>query len=236
MRGLILVIALSAVAYADPIDEARQHFQEGLRFYDQGKWADAVGEFEAAKKLHPSAQLDYNIARAYDRMGDWQHALDGYRRYIDAEAFAADASAVRTRIEELKLKLKPAGPEPGLVRVDSTPSADVRVDDERGEVLGATPLSLQLPAGAHVVYLRQAGWLPISKGFTVGKGETVQLQLSLLPEPKIAEKKSRAWISGPIFGAVGVVAIVALITMGVLSDGFTHEFGAAHTSVFPVVK
>src|SRR5688572_30947248 len=95
MRQLVALVALltivfvigaaSGVARADesPDEEiARRHFEEGERAYAERDYARAVREFEAARTVRPSAALDYDIARSYDRMERPAEAILAYERFL----------------------------------------------------------------------------------------------------------------------------------------------------------
>ena len=49
----------------DPDTEiARRHFDRGTAFYGEGRYAQAIIEFEAAKKVKPLPDFDFNIGGA----------------------------------------------------------------------------------------------------------------------------------------------------------------------------
>lgn len=97
----------------DPDTElARRAFERGTAQYEARRYAEAIVEFESAKKLKPTAALDFNIARSYDRMGQVEQALAAYRRYIQSVPTPADAAEVKARIEVLEKRLAPVAPVP----------------------------------------------------------------------------------------------------------------------------
>ncbi len=92
---------------ADPdLEVAHRHFDRGREFYDQQKYQSAIAEFEAALQAKPLPDLDYNIARCYDRLGDWSHALDYYRRYLVAAHDTAVSDDVHQRVAALEERIK----------------------------------------------------------------------------------------------------------------------------------
>ncbi len=113
-RALVTFGALIAVAGAahaeseDPDTEvARRHFEAGSAFYDQGNYERAIAEFEKAREAKPLPAFDYNVARAYDRLGRWREALDAYRRYIAGSPSAPDVPTVQARVHELERRVSP---------------------------------------------------------------------------------------------------------------------------------
>ena len=70
--ALILTLCLAGAARADvdpDTEVARRHFQRGSQLYDAGHYDEAIAAFEAAKQAKPLPAFDYNIGRAYDRLG-----------------------------------------------------------------------------------------------------------------------------------------------------------------------
>jgi tetratricopeptide (TPR) repeat protein len=98
-------------ATVDPDTEvARRHFERGTELYDAQKYDAAIAEFQAANVARPRPAFDFNIARCYDRLGDWAHALDYYRRYLAAAGTLPDADEVRTRVQELEERVRKEAP------------------------------------------------------------------------------------------------------------------------------
>ena len=96
---------------ADPDTEsARRHFQRGAELYDRGAYAEAVREFETAKRIKPAPAFEYNVARCRDRLEQWGAAADGYERYLVAVPNAPERDELRARIVELRARAGGAPP------------------------------------------------------------------------------------------------------------------------------
>jgi tetratricopeptide (TPR) repeat protein len=94
---------------ADPDTEvATRHFRHGLDLYGQERYQEAIESFERARSAKPVPAFDYNIARCYDRLGNWQKAADYYQRYVTAKPDASDAAETRERIATLKQRIREA--------------------------------------------------------------------------------------------------------------------------------
>jgi hypothetical protein len=102
---------------------SKQHFDAGAAAYDAGRYADAAWEFEAAREITPSPELDFNVGRARDRMGDARGAVEAYGRYLAARPKADDAEEVRARVAALRAELAKKEPTPVLVVNPSTTQA-----------------------------------------------------------------------------------------------------------------
>lgn len=150
LSAWLLVSTLSAPALAEnalPADappQAEQRYRIGVELYRAKKYADAAREFRVAFKLYPrSPKLAYNLARCLERSNQPTEAVEAYRRYLALAPKADDRAQVEGYIAALLETL------PELVVTSEPPGARVRLDGEARE--GATPLSLRVPAGSHVV-------------------------------------------------------------------------------------
>ena len=84
VRCLVICFVVSAgVAHADPRDEARTHFKDGMKFYSAGDYKSAIKEFSSAQQLAPADINNYNLALCYDKLGDADPALQYYRAFLD---------------------------------------------------------------------------------------------------------------------------------------------------------
>jgi tetratricopeptide (TPR) repeat protein len=81
---------------------AKLRFSLGDLLYKADRYGEAVIEFEAARKLRPSPNFDYNIARCYERMKDWDAAVAAYERYLAWTPTPLDADAILDHLNELK--------------------------------------------------------------------------------------------------------------------------------------
>ena len=132
-------------AGTDLVVSARTHYAAGVAAYSAGRFREAVDEFIAADRLAARPALSYNIARAYDRLGDAAKALQYYREYLRREAEPANAAEIKNRVRELEASLAQNGVQQLSVR--SEPSgASLRIDDR---LVGTTPWTGELQPGAH---------------------------------------------------------------------------------------
>lgn len=86
--GVALVAALLAPAPAlakqSTDAKVKELVKQGQAQYTAGDYASAVQTLQKAYELKPIPTLLFNIARAYDKAGDAEHALGFYRRYRDS--------------------------------------------------------------------------------------------------------------------------------------------------------
>ena len=113
MKKLILVLAallLAALPLASacggdgeeavaPAGEAKQHYDKGVEYGQQGRFDDAIAEYTKAIELDPSLAEAYgNRGNAYRALGEVQRAIADYAEAIrlnpqDAGAYASRALA-----------------------------------------------------------------------------------------------------------------------------------------------
>lgn len=111
MRGVLalaLVLGLSSIAAAASENDraaAREHFQKGTKFFDLGKFEDAVKEYEAAYELIDDPVLLYNIAQAHRLAGHTERALFFYRSFLRRNPNAKNQDEVNLKIAELQKAL-----------------------------------------------------------------------------------------------------------------------------------
>jgi tetratricopeptide (TPR) repeat protein len=156
-------------------EEAKSKYQAGVDAYERKRYKDAVDLFLAADRLAPSAPLSFNIARAYERLGDDSSALRWYRDYLRRNSAAQNADSVRELVAKLALALAKKGVQ--QVTVLSTPlGATVSVDDQP---VGVTPWTGDLSPGKHHVLLTLRGYSDVEREPELSANEPLDLALRL---------------------------------------------------------
>ena len=77
----LLIFLLPVTARAAPKDDARRYFIAGLEAAQSGEYSAALEAFLRAQELSPHPASLYNIARAYNDLGDIETALRYFRLY-----------------------------------------------------------------------------------------------------------------------------------------------------------
>ncbi len=204
---------------------AKSKYNEGVQAYRAEHYADAVRLFLEADALEPSAALSYNIARAYEKLADDAQTLRWYRNYLRLNPNAAEAADVQQFIRALSEALAKKGIQ--QLSVLSTPSgATVAID---GIALGVTPLTVELPPGAHSALLTLRGFSDAQERFTLSSSTPLDLPVQL--QPTTAAPLGATHNQGRRFGIapyVTVAAGAALLGTGVLFElGRRSAQGAA---------
>ncbi len=99
--------ALDEAARMAQMEQAKALYANGKSLYDEGLYDQAVRAFEESYALSGQPALLFNIANAFERMGDLQSALDAlnwYRIYVmddkEQERIARRQGNLEDRLEE----------------------------------------------------------------------------------------------------------------------------------------
>lgn len=161
-----LLGAASAPVHAAPTGQCSQdaictgHFKQASQLYQEGQYARAVLEFQAAYDRRPEPRILVNIGRTLQKLGHAKEALDYYQRsQAAAPGDAAMQASVSKFIVEARAQLEAASrprPDPS-----AEPSEEPKPNGEGAEQepapagldepKEALPTLLQLPYGPPLV-------------------------------------------------------------------------------------
>jgi len=190
LRGAILLawlVALPGPAWAQGEKDAdaqnreagKARYERGVEAYSAGRFKDAIDLFLQADALAPSAALSFNIARAYEKIGDDAATLQWYRDFRRRAPDAKNGPEVDARIRTLEGVLAKKGVQ--QVTVFSTPpGATVIVDDKP---LGVTPFTGQLAPGEHHLVLTLKGYSDATQSLALPADHAEDVTVALSPAP-----------------------------------------------------
>lgn len=190
-----LLGAARAVAQPAP-DSAEALFDGGAKAYQEARYDDAVELFLAAYQKDPQPELLYNVAQAYERLGDVRNALRAYRDFLRAVPAFDERAMIDTRVRNLEKRLREQGVQ--QVSVLSTPAgAAVELD---GKDVGRTPWTGDAPPGRHTVLLRLPGYVEARKELMLAGDRAIDLDVALVaastsPEPTKERRALPATVS-----------------------------------------
>jgi tetratricopeptide (TPR) repeat protein len=205
---LALYTAFPAIARAESDAEkkqqAKEHYEMATRFYDVGKYGEAINEYEQAYLLIEDAALLFNIGQAYRLWDRPEDASRAYKNYLRRRPDASNRADVEKKIADME-------------RI---------VDDRRRGVPGQPSQQVQ-PAPA--VSPPPTGAYPGSAGPESVPGATAPLAPAAQPmpepppgavtfaqaspsEPTSPKKK---WIAYGLLGVGGVCVVTAVIAAAV---------------------
>jgi Tetratricopeptide repeat len=203
--ALIASFGATRTASADPRDEARAHYQSGLKLYNAGDYKSAVTEFTAAQQLAPADLNNYNLGLCYDKLGDADNAVKYYRDYLNKVPDAPKRAEIEASIARLDAASKSVSKKTQDAKAaqDAQAAADAKAAQdaaaasapktgpaEQAPVDGATPPDLNASGG--------------STG-TPGTGQTVQTgdaQLDRVAGINIDQVRDQRFGANPNAGAV----------------------------------
>ena len=168
--------------------EARVYFQEGNRLYEQASGARgaqrttllqrSLEAYVDSLRIVRSRNALFNAAIVLGELGRNDEAFNYFGEYLRIEELPAgdreDASrrrdALRSEVAVLQVTTEPGGALLWVDRKDLAP---------RGE----TPFELALPPGEHRTFIEKDGYTSVERAQNTVLGETVVMELALLPLP-----------------------------------------------------
>jgi len=100
--AIMALLAMGASAHADDLQKAREHYQEGTKAYDLGRFDDAAREYEQAYEAKDDPALLFNIAQAYRFGKRYDKAILSYRSYLRRVPDAPNRGEVQAIVVELQ--------------------------------------------------------------------------------------------------------------------------------------
>jgi len=135
MRAVVAIVSITLVtrAWGAP-DRASALYEQGVRAYNVGRYAEAAQSFQAAYVISGQPGLLFNIAQSFRQQGDCGQALEFYRSYLRAKPDGDPGGAVTRRISEMEACVathergkENAPPAPAVApRSDADPHAERR--------------------------------------------------------------------------------------------------------------
>jgi tetratricopeptide (TPR) repeat protein len=159
------------------VERAKARFREAEVAYSEGRYRDAIDAFLDADRIHPLPAFSYNIALAYEAMGDPPRALSWYREYVRRTGAGDDVSDATERISSIERSLQARGVQ--QVTVLTIPeSATIAVD---GRAVGVAPWTGELMPGKHRVEVSLSGHASAAQEFDLPAHRAIDVSVQLLP-------------------------------------------------------
>jgi hypothetical protein len=203
------------------VGEASEHFERGVRFYEDGDYRAALLEFQRSYALQPAYQLLYNLGQVADELRDYAGAERYFQRYL-AEGkglIAADRrSDVLVTLSRLNSRI-------GSLRISSSQhGAVIHLDDEKVEDPGKGPI--RVSAGRHVVIAEKPGFLPVQRYVDVLGREEIAVVLTFGPSLGDSREPSAKGSSDTLPWVTGIASGVLLIGGGVMGYWASRDAAA----------
>jgi tetratricopeptide (TPR) repeat protein len=166
-------------ADADARARARVLFERGVAAYSDKRYFEAIDVFLETQRVYPTPHLAFNIAKAYDHVGNQTGALRYYREYLRGSPDAADAAEVAGRITALEASLAARGIQQ-LSVLSAPEGATVWIDDQP---VGVTPYTAEAAPGRYRVVVRHPGYVEQSATLELASERASEVRLDLPAEP-----------------------------------------------------
>lgn len=190
-RALLALVVLAGPAAADrkpkpansEAKEADRHFKSGVALFKEGKYSEALAEFERAYEISPHPLVLYNIAGCHRELSHYGDAVKFYERFLDegkGQVPPARLTAARSELDGILARI-------ARVTVTASPvDATLYVDGEQLDAL--TKMPLILPPGEHELAAKAPGRKDASRKVRVASGDelTVELMLPEAPPEEVA--------------------------------------------------
>lgn len=196
----VLVLVLPGVASAQ--EDARALFTQGQAAYETGDYATAARLWERAYEIDSRPLLQYNLAQAYERLGQLEQAIEAYQIYVDGaetvdqrvQGARARIASLRQRVSQTRLSLS-GGPEGAQVVIDGT---------DRGRLPHPDPF--QVEPGNHRIVVRADGFEDFVSTVAVSAGQSADVTVEMRPGVSGGASDTEGggiWLPGLIIAAGG---------------------------------
>lgn len=199
MVGLTLALVLGAGApvggSAPSLTPAAQEqfkaaFSEGEKLYSEGEYGAAIFAFRQAEKLRATPEVAFDLAKAYEKLGDTAFSTFYYRLYLRRAPTAGDALEVAEILGDVLAKAEQDGR--GLLEVDSSDEGTVTIN---GLSYPEFPVAVFLAPGDYEISANISG-AEQKRTASILNGRVTSVQLDRTPPPLLAvsnEPVSSSW-------------------------------------------
>jgi len=174
---LVVTLAVSNPLFAatpHEIERARQMSAAGAEAVRAKSWDEALAAFKEANALVPHPNLDVNIGRTYEALGQFDQAMIHCKIALNAPGVPeATRQAAQQCVERVQQQLK----RPVLQVETRPPGAIVRVD---GAIVGNTPWTGEVDPGRRQIDVELEGYKTSSRAINAERGDVYPVELTLL--------------------------------------------------------
>jgi outer membrane receptor protein involved in Fe transport len=173
---LLLLALMVGRGRADSLaDEAEVNFRLGTERYQANDYRAALAYFLASNRLAPNRNVRFNIARTFQRLGQFPEA----HRFCVAALEGDVPQALR---EPLEQTLRAIEQEVSVLAIESEPAgATLYVDREDLGSVATSPSRIAVAPGEHRVIATMPGYEPArSEVIVAERGKTIPISLTLL--------------------------------------------------------
>jgi tetratricopeptide (TPR) repeat protein len=205
MLGAMAAWPARAETDAEKKQRAKQHYEIATRFYDVGKYGEAIGEYEAAYLLTGDPALLYNIGQAYRLWDHPDDAIRVYKNYLRQRPDAVNRADVERKIADLERVVEEKH------RAGGTPVEPTALPPGQGMQPpvppgGSPPTGIVLPPVPPPVSAPAPASVPAPGPAPEPSGEVVEQ-----PGPELAQSAGRPWLAYGLLGLGGASFVAAAL-------------------------
>ncbi len=251
MLAAVLALVVSAAPSSpelSPEDAAKFKalFTQGESLYSEGDLGAAIWNFKQADQLRQTPEVAYDLAKAYQKLGDEAYTAYYFRLYMRRAPNAPDALEVAELLGDMLERAEATGR--GLLEVEAAEEGSVVVQGKRYEEL---PVAAFLAPGDYEVsaQLRSGAAL---RTVSIRTGKTTTVALSAAPPLVTAEPPSSPppavaglgvsrglqlpsretlHTASVVSGAVGLTALVVGMALGSMSSSDVGRYRREHNEL-----
>jgi len=236
--------------------DAKTRYKLGMDLYKQGRWLEAIEEFQTAYRNDSNSYLLFNIARCHEKLGANAQALTYYSLYLRETPNAFNKVEVQAKIAAFEKSL--AERKLQVLMVFSEPAhAELRVNDR---IQGTTPWNGEMTLGKYRLVLSLTGYEQAKREVELGahsvvvdiKLKPIVIPITVVPAAAAipanpvgaahAETAPRKRVWTWVAAGVGAASLVAAVTCGIVANNASNDLRnsrhsqADHASLYNVAS
>jgi len=178
LLGIVLGLSFAGAVFAQVSEKekAKEHFDRGVKFFKEGKFQDALMDFESSYHFRPHWMLLFNIASCHYELGNHLKAAETISSFLAAAKGETPEEKMKLGIELLASVKKKLGVLK-LTWADEAPA--VTIDGNRKENL-ASGQDIFLHPGSHVVMITAGGKIVVNEDIVLEEGTEKHLDIASL--------------------------------------------------------
>jgi hypothetical protein len=176
--GFALIFLLPGAIVAQDVEKnkAKEHFERGVKFFKEGKFQDALMDFESSYKFRPHWMLLFNIASCHYELGHYLKAAETVSAFLKAAKGKVSGEQMKLALELLSSAKKK------LAVLKLTWQKDIPaliLDGKLKEGLASGQEIFLLP-GSHSVKVTAGGRIIVDEDLVLEEGTERDLDIASL--------------------------------------------------------